>query len=637
MINRERIKLIVTTFLMLVPVSQLLAEVSISDSLYRVYHQLKDDSTKVRLLRELAESTEFKGTVKAKELNNEALNLARKINNKPEEIWNQIAIGIWHYNEGNNRTADSIFRISLVLAERAGMKAEIASASINIGNVYYSLGSYDSSLIWYLDAARIAEELKDYKRTSGCYRNIARMYYELDNIPKAKIYAAKAKTDLERINDERGLGRNYNLWASIYSRTNERDKAIEHSLKAIYFLKKTGDFSFLQTAYQNVAYDYFDTGNYKFSDLYCDSSLTLAEKSGDANALFHTFILKGMLAEENENFKLAEVNYLNAFAYAKKDGNIIGERSFFQQMNSLYAKQNKFKEAYQFLQQYNLYNDSIKNESNIDRITEIESRYQNEKNEALASAEISKQKLIRNVIAGGTGVLIISAAFSFFFYRRRREATFKYEVSEVEMKALRAQMNPHFIFNSLNSIKNFIEKSDTEKAANYLTDFASLMRLILENSELKEVSLKDDLKALELYMKLESMRMTKKLEYKIEVDKDIDAENTLVPPLILQPFVENSIWHGLSKKEGNGRINIFIHKNDDMLECIVEDNGIGREKSNLVSAIHAIPGKKSLGMKITRSRINILNRVKKSDASVELIDLPEGLRVVVKLPLELDF
>jgi LytS/YehU family sensor histidine kinase len=218
--------------------------------------------------------------------------------------------------------------------------------------------------------------------------------------------------------------------------------------------------------------------------------------------------------------------------------------------------------------------------------------------------------------------------------QKQQEAEFKTEVSNTEMKALRAQMNPHFIFNSLNSISDYIAKNDVDAADKYLSKFAKLMRKILENSEQKDVPLADDLKALELYMQLESLRMNNKFSYEIKVDDDIDKEATLVPPLILQPFVENSIWHGIAAKDGNGKILIHIKKeSDEMINCIVEDDGIGRKQSSAKQPILSKADKSSLGMKITQSRIDILNKIKNTNAAVQLSDLAQGLRVEVKLPL----
>jgi len=138
-----------------------------------------------------------------------------------------------------------------------------------------------------------------------------------------------------------------------------------------------------------------------------------------------------------------------------------------------------------------------------------------------------------------------------------------------------------------------------------------------------------------LYMQLESQRLNKKFTYEIIVDEEIDQDSTLIPPLILQPFVENSIWHGLAKKNGDGKIIIHIQRDGDMLNCVVEDNGIGRQKSP--AAGEAGSGKKSLGMKITNARIDIINKIKKSSAAVHLSDLTEGMRIEVKLPLEVSY
>src|SRR3569833_882638 len=146
------------------------------------------------------------------------------------------------------------------------------------------------------------------------------------------------------------------------------------------------------------------------------------------------------------------------------------------------------------------------------------------------------------------------------------------------MKALRTQLNPHFIFNSLNSIGDYIARHDKETADIYLSRFARLMRMILENSEYENISLADDLKALELYIQLEALRLGQKLLYHIEVDDDIDPELTLVPPMLLQPFVENSIWHGISPKNGSGCIYIRVKMNAGMVEYTVEDEGIGRSR-----------------------------------------------------------
>lgn len=300
----------------------------------------------------------------------------------------------------------------------------------------------------------------------------------------------------------------------------------------------------------------------------------------------------------------------------------------------VYKEKKDFQKSLQYYEEYvNLRDTLVNQESNL-KLSRIIIENEAEQKQTLANAEIKKQKTIKLATIGTSSIVLLSGIFLFIGFRKRqrikqnqKEILLKAKISDMELKALRLQMNPHFIFNSLNSISDYIQKNDIQKADYYLTKFAKLMRGILESSEEKEIPIADELKMLELYMTLESSRLNNKFTYEILVDNDIDVENTFIPPLILQPFIENSIWHGLANKEGEGRIIIQITKDNSMLNCIVEDNGIGRNANESIT-------RKSYGMKITKDRLEVLNKMKNTNASVNLIDLEKGTRVEVKLPLE---
>ncbi len=242
------------------------------------------------------------------------------------------------------------------------------------------------------------------------------------------------------------------------------------------------------------------------------------------------------------------------------------------------------------------------------------------------------------------GVLLI-AGIVFYFFRRRvsvikeREkirSQYEQKIAEVEMASLRAQMNPHFMFNSLNSINNFILKNDPDNASGYLTKFSRLMRLILDNSRSEWVLLENELKALELYIQLEAVRFDHAFSYSIEVNRDINTETVIVPPLLIQPYVENAIWHGLlHRKTPGGRLDIKLWKNDGVLHIEIEDNGVGREESKRMKSKTATRHK-SHGMKITAERMDIVNKVYNVDAGVTITDLDtekdrNGTRVLITL------
>jgi len=247
---------------------------------------------------------------------------------------------------------------------------------------------------------------------------------------------------------------------------------------------------------------------------------------------------------------------------------------------------------------------------------------------------------------GGLGLLIFSLIFSLYKYRIakvRKEEQLKREyerkLADVELSALRAQMNPHFIFNSLNSIEYYIISNEPAKASDYLNRFSRLIRLILQNSKSTIVPLKDDLEALKLYIELESMRFEQLFNYEVKLEKGIDTEKTMVPPMLLQPYVENAIWHGLlQKKEEQGKIEVSISMDGNSLNCIIEDNGIGREASEKLKSKTATK-KKSFGMKITKDRLDVLNKLAGTNASVRVIDRfdedgkASGTRVELFIPV----
>jgi len=216
---------------------------------------------------------------------------------------------------------------------------------------------------------------------------------------------------------------------------------------------------------------------------------------------------------------------------------------------------------------------------------------------------------------------------------------FERQIAEVEMKALRAQMNPHFLFNALNSIKLYVVSNESKTAALYLTKFSKLIRIILKNSKSKLVSLEDELNALELYIQMEQFRFDFRFDYEIKIDENVDKEFTEIPPMLLQPYVENAIWHGLMHKhDGKGELCIRIKIKDGNIEFIIEDNGIGRAKSMTLKS--KTKTHESVGMKITANRLNIANKPYGTDGKLRIIDKENeagkgiGTKVIFSLPHE---
>ena len=228
--------------------------------------------------------------------------------------------------------------------------------------------------------------------------------------------------------------------------------------------------------------------------------------------------------------------------------------------------------------------------------------------------------------------LFLTALTAFFFYRSTQQQ--KLANNMLALKSLRSQMNPHFIFNALNSVNSFIAKNDERSANRYLSDFSLLMRTVLENSEEDFIPLTKELELLELYVKLEHSRFPEKFDYHIEVDEQLDKEEFLIPPMLLQPFIENAIWHGLRYKEEKGALEISLQQPEkDQLQITITDDGIGRRKSAELKTRHQ-KKQNSKGLGIIDKRVSILNSMYKNKIYIAVSDLlPDhsGTKVVVTL------
>ena len=230
---------------------------------------------------------------------------------------------------------------------------------------------------------------------------------------------------------------------------------------------------------------------------------------------------------------------------------------------------------------------------------------------------------------------------------KQREAELRHEVSEVKLAALSAQMNPHFVFNCLNSINNYIVMNDADNASHYLGMFSKLIRRVLDSSRTEYVNLETELETLRLYIELESMRFGKKFDYDINITEGVDVAAIVVPPLLIQPYIENAIWHGMMhKKDGHGRLNVHVGledtgKKEEKVVITIEDNGVGRNQAALIKS-KAANQHKSHGMNVNHERLGVINELYHLDAHVRIHDLMAengeslGTKVVLRMNTQLN-
>jgi hypothetical protein len=325
-------------------------------------------------------------------------------------------------------------------------------------------------------------------------------------------------------------------------------------------------------------------------------------------------------------------------------------------LSRIYSNLNKKDSAYFFLQLYTSLKDSIANDRFLWRLANykklIDFKNKNDRitlldhENKIKEVQLKQEAKLKWILVAG---LIIAALSGFMIFKnlalkrknenlesKNRQAELQHHVTELKMQALRAQMNPHFIFNCLNSINRFILKSETEEASNYLTKFSRLIRMVLTFSNQNFIPLEDELEMLCLYLDMEKLRFKDAFDYSILFTNSIDAGYVFVPPLLLQPFAENAIWHGLMHKKGNGHLKIELNIDGKILTCKVTDNGIGRNKAAEIKS-KSIEQKKSMGLQITSQRLALLNKNNSDVAMFHVEDIVDqegnagGTRVILQV------
>ena len=369
--------------------------------------------------------------------------------------------------------------------------------------------------------------------------------------------------------------------------------------------------------------------------------------------------------------------YVKAMRYARDGMGLaqkVGERPEimrgYQLLSEIHHGLKNYDSAYVYLLKYNTIKDSIQNRQFLLRLYNYKKLAEDEKKESrigflnrdnkLKQQQLKQQATFRNFLIAIFFAIIFAGLFVFRninlkrknekLQQQQKEQQWKLkelesdnkhvelqkQSAELEMQALRAQMNPHFIFNSLSSINHFILKNESKTASNYLTRFSRLIRMVLINSQKSLITLQDELEMLRIYLDMERLRVKNSFDYVISFINEIDADAVFVPPLILQPFCENALWHGLMHKEGNGNLNIDLSMENNILQCVITDDGIGRAKAAELKS-KSSEKEKSLGLQITTQRLALLNQNKNVQTFYTIDDILDenkniaGTKVILKI------
>ena len=555
------------------------------------------------------------------------------------------------------------FKQSLRLHSGRGNQMGVADGYNNLAIVYKHIGDYPQSLDAHLKALAIYDDLGDRSGRATSLLNIGVAYDLMKEPQKALEYFEQALELKEELNDEAGKALVLHNIGLMYETQKQYEKALTYLFEHLGILEKMDIQMSIANALNSVGKVYLSMGDYEQATVYLNQSREKAIKLGQKQPLVHALHNLAKIHIEQgypnraiplleEHIRIADG--MNSFLL-KKQGHDL--------MATAYEQTNNFKGAYRQAQLAAQYQDSLFNTERTQAYQQWQARLEvYEKNRQLDQQAQELQLLEARARADRQLKWTLIAAFllagfsALLFYQKYRlrqqtnevllhknklieaqkteiEATGK----ELEKRMLRAQINPHFIFNALGSIQHFITAKDQASALKYLSKFSSLLRQVLEDSVANLVVLEEEIKLLKIYLELEALRFDQGFSYEVDVHPDLDPHTTEVPLLLIQPFVENAILHGLMPKIGERQLQISFSAEGTFTVCRITDNGIGRKAAAALKAQKA-GNRPSRGMELTQKRLEALNKTNEAQTLVFFHDRfhadgsAAGTEVVIQIP-----
>lgn len=620
------------------------------DSLEVVLKNATNDIEKAKLLNQLAQASITKNPELSADYANQALILSQKINYVAEEGNAYINLGNFYILSGNYLHALESFRLAKDLFEsnpKNTNQTYLARAYGSIGIVFSEQNSYDNALYYHLKALKIYEKEQDLIKLSRVYNNVGVVYKSQNQHFKALEYFIKAQSIQDSLQDAT-IGITTTNIGNIYLKQKNFEKALEYFTQAQNQFKKYTNYRGEGELYNNLGLYHQQTNNIDLAITSWHKAETSFNTIEDKFGVSDTYYYLARLYLEKNNFEKAQFYTEKTNKLAKELGALEMLMLSEKQLQDIYETSGNYSKALTHSKNYDLYKDSLVSYQSIRKAVQTEMDYEFEKKEALHKEQQQKQAAIfaekskRHQMQLLFGALIVALflGLGFLFYNRnqlKKTLTLQKNLAEYEQKALHLQMNPHFVFNCLGSISSFIVQNGNDSAIKYLAKFSKLMRLTLEYSKESQIPVDREIEGLQNYLELEQLRFNKAFDFTITKDKSVEDDMAL-PPLLIQPFVENAIIHGLIPKKERGFLSINFSAVDNTLICVITDNGIGIETSKNLKK-DSVTVHKSMALDIIKKRLKILENSTSKVANLDIKELKDqynhviGTKVTLTLPI----
>lgn len=598
-------------------------------------------------------------------------------------------IGVVYLRQSDYQNALNQFNKALESDEAVGIKRNIPNYLTNIGNINMKIGNYPEAIDYYKKALKLYTEADYTLGISACLKNIATIYNRQGNYPLALQYNNEALSLAERLQDSLGISNSLNNMSLVYKSQKKYNKALELLKRSLAIQESRKNNSGVAGVKNNIATIYikkeeFDTAvkilkeatdlnratNSKSQLAECLNNLgyvhTSLKKYNDALMYFEEAKKVNITIDNQEGLSLSYLgladcyvdqkkydqaypNVLKSLEIANKLELLDYQSDAYKLLSEIYKSRGNYEDALESHQQFKKLNDSLFNKESVEKITQLEYEYKYKQQiDSLSINELKLTKTVldtsqnlkksqRNLFLGVIVFLIIAIILGavIFFLKLRNEKA-KTQNIAIEQKLLRSQMTPHFIFNSLSVLQGMILNKEDKKSVFYLSKFSKLLRITLENSRDKLVPLSQELEALNNYLELQNLEASQSYDYTILVDKHIDETLFKIPPMLIQPFIENAIEHAFEDRKENRKIDVQIRYSNAQLICTITDNGIGIDAQNG----HKRKDKKSLATTITSERLKMLSKDFNIEGSVQIEDRKkyneQGTIVTLVIPYKKD-
>lgn len=625
------------------------------DSLTKALKNVKNDIDKAKTLNAIANEYKTSDPKLMADFATKALQLSQKISYKIEEGNAYLNLGNSNIISGDYKKAIQFFTAAQTIFENEtnanakvsiDIKKGLAKSYGSIGIVFSQQSNYSKSLQFYLKSVKIYEEIKEDAKCAVLYNNIGVLYKSQSNDFKALDYFIKALKINEKLNQP--ISVNLTNIANCYLKQKNYDKAFDYYNKAKESLDKNPDPSALGEWYNNFGLFFKATKNESFAIDNWKLAIKTFESIDDKFGKQDSYLYLGQLYFQQNKLAEALSNATTSLQLSKETETIEQTMLSEKLISDIYSKQNNLNQAFLHYKLYNQAKDSLINEENTRKSVEAEMNFEFEKREVLHKKELEKKEILlqeeskRNKMQLFFAVLfgLLLFGIGFLIYNRiqlKKTLTLQKELAEYEQKALHLQMNPHFVFNCLGSISSFIVNNGTESAIKYLAKFSKLMRLTLEYSKESLIPIDKEIESLQNYLELEQLRFNNKFDFTLTKSNDIE-DDMAVPPLLLQPFVENAIIHGVIPKKEMGIIAIRFTIEKESLLCTVEDDGIGFQQSKAAKE-NSVVIHKSMALDITKKRLEMIatSTNQKANFTIEEVKNNNGIigtKVVLHLPIQ---